>query len=90
MLEAAGTESGEGDGRKLPLITELFSDEKHDGGSYDEDEIYKAYAAAANLSLMGKAKLALLKYDPFLLWSRGFDKKKILLYAKQVQSKGRE
>lgn len=85
LLEAAGRELGE-EGNRLPLVTELFGDEKHDGGTYDEDEIYLAYGAAANSSLMGKAKLALLKYDPFLLWSRGFDKKKIALYAKQVQT----
>ena len=86
LLEAAGRGlEGEGNNR-LPLVTELFGDEKHDGGTYDEDEIYQAYGAAANLSLMNKAKLSLLKYDPFLLWSRGFDKKKIALYAKQVQT----
>ena len=84
LLEAAGRGLGE-EGNRLPLVTELFGDE-NDGGTYDEDEIYLAYGAAANSSLMGKAKLALLKYGPFLLWSRGFDKKEIALYAKQEQT----
>lgn len=74
----------EEEGRKLPLITELLEDDE----KYDKDEIHNAYVAASNLFQSMKTKLAILKYDPFLLWSRGFDKKKIALYANQVRFQG--
>ena len=72
------------EGRKLPLITELLEDDE----KYDKDEIHNAYVAASNKFQSMKTKLGLVKYDPFLLWSRGFDKKKIALYANQVRLRG--
>ena len=71
-------------GHKLPLISELLEDDE----KYERDEIYNTYVAAANKFQATKTKLALLKYDPFLLWSRGFDKEKIALYAKEVRLQG--
>ncbi len=65
----------------LSLITDIIMN----GEYFEEDEVHSAYAAAYNLSEALKTKLPLLKNDPFLLWSRRFDKKKIALYAKQVQ-----
>ena len=79
ILEAAGKDNSVGDGNKLPYILDLITDDDQ------EDEIHDAYATAATLHTMGKSKLPLLKYDPFLLYSRGFDKKKIAMYGKQVQ-----
>lgn len=74
----------EEEGRKLPLISELLEDDE----KYDKDEIYNAYLAASNKFQSMKTKLGLVKYDPFLLWSRGFDKKKIALYANQARLQG--
>lgn len=56
-----------------------------DGENFEEDEIHSVYTAAANLSQKPKTMMPILKYDPFLLWTQGFDKKKIALYAKQVE-----
>lgn len=84
LLEAAASESkGEesGGGTKLPLITDIIMN----GERFEEDEVHSAYAAAYNITQALKTMLPLLKYDPFLLWSRRFDKKKIAFYAKQVQ-----
>ena len=79
ILEAAGKDDSVEDGNKLPYILDLITDDDQ------EDEIHDAYATAATLHTIGKSKLPLLKYDPFLLYSRRFDKKKIALYGKQVQ-----